>query len=229
MLRRNVCQRNVLLQERRRRSAGNAANFAASVIEYSIAVTRDAALYHLEPNQRPGDARGSGHFQRCASDKIRFLRLAETIEPGFPNVDGVGNFVTVERQAAFQAKSVARAQAAGDRAEFLSRCQNFAPDSLAGHFVGRNVNLEAIFRRIARASDQDFGQSAHYPARDPVEPHRTEVFIGQLLKKIDRLGPLDGDLGEIVGEMLYAALELAGVVAHPVESFSRVPALITSK
>ncbi len=82
-----------------------------------------------------------------------------------------------------------------------------------------NVDLESVFAGVAGAGDQSVLQPADRAARDPVKLHRREVGIGELLQQIDGLRALDRDLGEVVGEIFDLAVELAGVVAHPVEIF----------
>ena len=54
-------------------------------------------------------------------------------------------------------------------------------------------------------------------ARDPVELHRAQIGVGQLLQKIHALRTLDRNLREVVRQILDRAVELARIVAHPVE------------
>ena len=62
-----------------------------------VAIARDAAIDGLHPDQRALLASRSCLLQRAASDEISLLHLDEAIEPRFPDVDLLGNLVTVER------------------------------------------------------------------------------------------------------------------------------------
>ena len=125
--------------------------------------------------------------------------------------------MSVEWEPTFEAKRVARAQAAGDDAEFFSGCENLVPNAGAGGLVRRDIDFETVFGSIAGAAHQNIFQSADRPARYPIKLHRAQIGIGQLLKNVDALRALNRDLGEVIGEMLDRAVELARVVAHPVE------------
>ena len=87
MLRRHISQRNVLLQERRVRTAGDVADFLPALVEDLVAVARDAALDHLQADERALHARGFGFLQRVASDEVALLHLEEAVEPGLPDID----------------------------------------------------------------------------------------------------------------------------------------------
>ena len=115
----------------------------------------------------------------------------------------------------FEAQRVARAQAAGQHSEFLARLQHLVPDSRAGGLVGRNVDFESIFAGVAGACDEGIPQSADRAARHPVELHRDEVGVGQLLQHIHALRALNRDLGEVVREILDFAVELSGYCRAP--------------
>src|SRR5208282_6378282 len=141
MLGRNIGQRNIFLQERRRRAAGDVANLASSVVENLVSVAGDSPIDHLQSDQGFLHAASFRLLQCGAPDKIRFLHLAETIESRFPHVDRVRDFVSVEREFAFETKRVARTQSAGDDAKLFPRLQNRVPDARAGLFVRWNVNL----------------------------------------------------------------------------------------
>jgi hypothetical protein len=71
---------------------------------------------------------GLRFFQRGAADELGLLHLAEAVEAGFPDINRIGNFVAVEREFAFEAQRVARAQAAGDERRIPCPLQNFIPD-----------------------------------------------------------------------------------------------------
>ena len=162
---------------------------------------------------------GLRFLQRRPADEVRLFHLAEAVEAGFPDIDRVGNFVAVERQLGFQTQRVARAQAAGDDAEFLARFQDFVPDPGAGCFVRRNVDFESVFAGVAGAGDQEYF-SVRRPC--PRRPNKTSPLRDRRRSASaasSRLRALDRDLGEVVGQILDLAIELAGVVAHPVEIF----------
>ncbi len=125
--------------------------------------------------------------------------------------------MAVKRQPGFEAKRVAGTETAGDHSEFLARFQNLVPHPGAGGFVAGNVDFESVFAGVAGASNQSIFQSANRPARHPIELHRREVRVGEFLQEVDRLRPLNRNLGKVVGEIFDRAIELAGMVAHPVE------------
>src|SRR5437870_5762289 len=104
MLRRNIRQRNVLLQERRRRSAADISNLASALVQNSISVATDSTLHHLQPNQRLSNALISSLRKRRPTDEFRLLHFAETIQPRLPDIDRVRNLVSVKRQLAFEPK-----------------------------------------------------------------------------------------------------------------------------
>src|SRR5579863_3352909 len=54
---RNVRQRNVLLQKRRWRSAGDISNLFSSVVQNFVTIAGNAALNHFQPDQRSFQAR----------------------------------------------------------------------------------------------------------------------------------------------------------------------------
>src|SRR5579864_2977481 len=169
--RRHVGQGDVLLQKRRRRTAGDVTNFLARFVEHLIAIAGDAALDHLHSDQCAPQAFGLRSFEGGAADEFGFLHLDEAVETGFPDVDGVGDFVAVEREFGLEAQRVTRSQAARECAEFLAGLENFVPDTRAGGFIGGNVNLKAVFSGIAGARDQDVFEAADRSASDPIEFH----------------------------------------------------------
>src|SRR5208283_2095897 len=118
--RRNISQRNILLQERRWRSAGDITNLASAFVENLVSVAGDASIDHFEPNQRFLHALRFRLFEGGAADKVGLLHLAETIQSGLPHIDRVRDFVSVERQTTFKPQRVARTQAAWDSAKFFS-------------------------------------------------------------------------------------------------------------
>ncbi len=165
-------------------------------------------------------------FSRAApADEVGLLHLDEAVEAGFPDVDGVGNFVSVERQLAFQPQRVSRTQTTWNGTEFFSRFEELFPYAGAGRFVGGNVDFESILGGIAGARDQNVFQAADGAARDPVELYGGKIGVGQLLQQVHGSWTLDRDLREIVGKMLDLAVEFTGIVAHPVEVFFARPGI----
>ncbi len=84
-----------------------------------------------------------------------FVELGVAAEIGFEDVDGVGDLVAVEGHGGFEAEGVARAEAAGQDAEFRAGCEDFVPDAAAGGLVGGDVDLEAVLAGVAGAGDHD--------------------------------------------------------------------------
>src|SRR5262249_47290207 len=105
---------------------------AAVRAENFVTVARYAAVDSFQPDQRAPEAGGSELLQRRAAKEIGFVHLAEAVEAGFPNVDGVRNLVAVKRHTSFQAQRVARAQTARDNSEFLACFHHLVPHALAG-------------------------------------------------------------------------------------------------
>src|ERR1700691_3523168 len=105
----HIRQPNILLQKRRRRSAGNIPNLTPAIIQHFMSVPCDAAFRHFQSDQSPLRSLG-----------LRLLQFAEAIKPGFPHVDRIRNFMPVEGQATFQAQSIASTQAAGHKTEFFA-------------------------------------------------------------------------------------------------------------
>ncbi len=52
---------------------------------------------------------------------------------------------------------------------------------------------------------------------EPVELHLRQIGVRQLLQGVDALRSLDGDLGEVVAQVLDFAIELASIVGDPVD------------
>src|SRR5208337_340958 len=121
MLNRDVGQRNILLQERRKGSAGDVSDLASPSVEHLISVASDAAFSHLQSDQNSLHSGGFRLLERGSAHELDLLHLAKAVKPGFPDVYRIGNLVPVERQFAFEAQRVARAQATGYDAEFLAR------------------------------------------------------------------------------------------------------------
>src|SRR5271166_1505767 len=119
-LQRHVGQRNVLLEERRGRPAGDVSDFATAAVEHLVSISRDATLNHLQTNQSPRHTFGLRFFQRGAADELRLLHLAEAVEASLPDINRIGNLVPVKRQFAFKAQSVARSQSAWDKVKFFA-------------------------------------------------------------------------------------------------------------
>src|SRR6185437_9091619 len=89
-------------EERRIRSTGDVADFTACLIQHLVAIARDAAIYGLQSHQRARESGSFGLFQRRAPDEIFLFHLAESVQSGFPHIDGVRNLMSVERHLAFQ-------------------------------------------------------------------------------------------------------------------------------
>src|SRR5579864_6711305 len=166
---RHVRQGDVLLQKRRRRTAGDVTNFRARFVEHLVAIAGDAALDHLESDQSALQAFGLRSFECGAANEFGFLHLDEAVETGFPDVVGVGDFVAVQREFGLEAQRVARSQAARECAEILACPENLVPDTRAGSFIGLNVNLKTVFSGIAGARNQDVFEAADRSASEPIE------------------------------------------------------------
>src|ERR1039458_10348386 len=176
-----------------------------------------SAFARLQADQRALDTVGFGALQRRAAGEVAFLHLQEALQASFPDIDGIGNLMPVERQPAFQAKRVARAQPARNNAELLARFHHLVPNAGAGRLIGGNVNLEAIFGGVTRSRNQDVRQPCNRPMREPVELYLRQVGIGQLLQRVYALRPLNRDLGVVVAQVLDFAIELASVLGDPVD------------
>src|SRR6266852_474157 len=81
--RRHIRQRNVLLQERRGRSAGNVAEFASGLVKYFVSIARDAAVHRFQTNQNALQSRGLNFFQGGAADEIAFVHFAIAVQGCF--------------------------------------------------------------------------------------------------------------------------------------------------
>ena len=132
-----------------------------------------------------------------AADELGLLHLAEAVEPRFPDINGIGNLVAVERKLAFEPQRVARPKATGDYAELFARLkQNLIPNARAGRLIGRNVNFEAVFGRYIQCGPSEYcDQAAERAARDPVELHRAQIGVGESsAAELHALRPLDRNL-----------------------------------
>src|ERR1700691_2810292 len=84
-------------------------------------------------------------------------------------------------------------------------------------FIRGDVDLEAVFSRVAGSSHENVIEATESTARDPVELHSAQIDVRQLLQQIHGLRPLNRDLCVVVGQILYCAVELASIVTDPVE------------
>src|ERR1700722_12169880 len=154
-------QGDVLLQKWRRRAGGYGADFLPIRRKYGVTVPGDAALGHLQTDELAFWAAGSANgLKRVAADEVTLVELGIAIEMGFEDVDLVRDFVVVERHRRFEAQRVARAEAAGQDAEFLTRFEHLVPNALARRRIGGDIDLEAVFSGIAGAGDQRVVQAA---------------------------------------------------------------------
>src|SRR6476660_1489743 len=99
----------------------------AFFIEYFVVVAGDAALRHLKSDQGSFQSRCFSLLKSLAPDEPWLLHFAEAVKPCFPHIDGIGNFVPVEGERAFEAQRVARAQATRDCPEFFTSLQHVIP------------------------------------------------------------------------------------------------------
>src|SRR5689334_15152589 len=109
----NVSECNVLFQKRSRRAASDIADLAALLTLNFISVARDAAVHHLQPDKCPLYAVGLRLVEGFASNECRLLHFAEAIKARLPNVDGVGDLVTIKRKLGLKAQSVPCTQTTG--------------------------------------------------------------------------------------------------------------------
>src|SRR5262249_58703396 len=111
----------VLIKKWRVRAASHITDLGAFLVEDFVAVARNSAVNHFQANQRFRGPLSLGLFESVLANKLRLLQLAEAVESGLPHIDGIGDFVPVERQLGFEAQRVARAESARKRAELATR------------------------------------------------------------------------------------------------------------
>jgi hypothetical protein len=97
--------------------------------------------------------------------------------------------MAVERHLAFQPQSVARTQPAGHQTKLLARFGYLIPYPLARRDIGRDVNLETVFRRVTRPGNQCVRQVADRPMLEPVILDLREIDIRKLLQRGFAFGP----------------------------------------
>src|SRR5215469_5005572 len=150
-------------------------------------------------------------------DKVPLFHFAKTIEPGFPHIDGIGNFVSVERQLGLESKGITSPKSAWDGVEWLAGLEQLVPHPRACRLIAGDVNLESVFPCVPRARHQRVLQPANRTVRQPIKLDRREIGVSDLLQQVDALGPLNGNLREIIRQILHAATKLASVLLHPGE------------
>src|SRR5579872_307576 len=101
---RHISEGDVLLEERRRRSAGDVADLLARLTEDLVIVASNAALDHLKSHQSASQPCGFGLLKAIAADEVTFLHFAVTAKICFPDIDRVGDFVPIERHLRFEAQ-----------------------------------------------------------------------------------------------------------------------------
>ena len=105
-------------------------------IHHLVTVARNAAIDRLQPNQRALDARRLGALQRVPADEFSLFHLQKAVQTGLPDIDRLGNLVSIQRQLALQSQRVACSETAGHDAELFAGLQHFIPDARAGRFIG---------------------------------------------------------------------------------------------
>src|SRR5207248_2686370 len=143
-----------------------------------------ASFSHFQTDQRTFYSGAFSFLQRIAADELLLFHFAEAIQPSVPDINRIGNLVAVERELAFEPQRIPSAQAARHDPEFLTCNENLVPDECAGTFVRWNVDFEAILGGVTRTAHQSVLKPAHSAARDPVELHRAQVRVRELLQQI---------------------------------------------
>ena len=100
--------------------------------------------------------------QRIAADEIALVELQPMRQPRLEHVDVLGNLVPIQAHSRLQPQRIARAQPAGPNAELRARFHQRVPHLHRGGFVGRDVNLEAVFAASSRCA-----RSAHWGCPPP--------------------------------------------------------------
>ena len=127
---RDVGEGDVLLEKGRGRAAGDLADGLAVRVKHLVAVAGDAALNGFKADEDSVEAALFLLHKGGVADELSLFQFDEAIETGLPGSNGVGDFVSVEGERAFEAERVARAEAAGQNAELFTGGEKFVPDAL---------------------------------------------------------------------------------------------------
>ena len=165
-----------------------------------IRVAGDSTLDHFEADDFAlRSAFGLNRQQGVAADEVAFIELEPAREAGFEDINIFRDFVAVEAHAGFEAEGVARAQAAGADAELRARVEQRVPRVGGGGFVGRNVELEAVFAGVAGAGDDHIWNAGDCAPGEPVVFDGGEIEFGQFGESLKRVRALQGELRVVGG------------------------------
>ena len=107
--------------------------------------------------------------------------------------------MAVEAHACLQPQRIARTKPARPNAELRARFEQGFPHLHGRWLVGRNVDLESVFARIAGARDQHIGNARPGAPREPIVLDCSQVNFGQLAQGLQRARTLQRQLRVIAG------------------------------
>src|SRR5579864_9374481 len=116
-----------------------------------VTVAADAAAHHFETHQLAREPRFLLLQQRLLSEEIALIEFYHPRKIRLEWSDRRVNFMTVQCHFCFEAKRVARAQAAWFDAEFLACVHDFAPNPLG--LFRCDKDFEAVFAGVSRSRD----------------------------------------------------------------------------
>src|SRR5258708_1095853 len=185
-----ITESDVLVQGRRRSAAGHPTS-RCSIDVHFITIAADATAFHFESNQIARDALLLLLHQRSAADEIALVELRDPCEVRFKRCERGMNLMPVERHFGLETQGVAGAQPSRLDAELLPGGEKLIPNP--GSFIGRDVDLETVFTRIAGARDTRL-DTADDSIGEMVILDRRERDRRQLLKRVQSARALNSDL-----------------------------------
>ena len=198
---------------RRARATAHVATCRA-IDEHRIAVTREGAIGDREAHELLRDSGRLLCFECRLPDKVTLLHLHEPLEIGFQRRDGVVDVVAVEGHPHLEAERVAAAESGGGDVAVL---HEGVPD--VGGVGDIEVELKAIFARVAGARDDHGALAGDHPLLEVVVLDGVEVDVGEFLENLLRLGALEGEQGNAIGDVFELRVELGEVLRDVGEVF----------
>ena len=153
-------------------------------------------------------------FQGRLADKVRLVHLDEGIQPGFQGGDLLGELMAVQGHGSLQPQGIPGPQPAGDEAVLRPLLQQKIPHGPG--VLGFQVDLKPVLAGIAGA-----GEDAVHPLYPAIKPSGVVFFRdlfgpGDLFQHLLGVGPLQGDLGDLIRDILQPGT-FGQMSAHPLK------------
>ncbi len=158
--------------------------------------------------------------QHVAADEIFLVELHEPAQASLERRVLRIEVVAVQGESHLEAEGVASAESGRSQPHTLPVFQEPSPQ--CSGIVGCDVELEAVFTRVASAADD--GREARYRALgEPVVPDFIQVRVSQGDEDLLGPGALEREKGGFLGSVLELHLQVGRVAGEP------IPVLVSAR